>query len=200
MSNPMPSTPLFIKYSGPHTRERAWSYTNNAVTQLKEEGYPVQYLSVSIDPAVSYIVDPRSNLPRMCFTIIETELGILTVRFGAIWLESVVNYRDPDEFVTDSKEHVRKTVNRIVSEVKERYQAELDYLAKEEEETKHRRDAMATTLLTLGEEFPEYKTLLSVGTKGTLIFNFESETEDAPEIRAILEALSSAQVDLSPCE
>jgi hypothetical protein len=135
----------------------------------------------------------------MCFTVIETELGVLTVKFGAIWLESVVNYRDPDEFVTDSKEHVRKTVNRIVSEVKERYQAELDYLAKEEE-TKNRRDAMATTLLALGEEFPEYKTLLSVGTKGTLTFNFESETEDAPEIRAILEALSSAKVELPPCE
>lgn len=187
----------FIKYSGPHTRERAWLYTNSAVEQLKEEGYPIQY--VSMDPAVVHIIDPCSNLPRRCFTITETELGILTVKFGDIWLESLVSYRDPDEFVTDSKEHVRKTVNRIVSEVKERYQAGLDYLAKEEE-TKHRRDAMATTLLALGEEFPEYKTLLSVGTEGTLIFNFESETQDAPEIKAILEALSSAKVDLSPCE
>jgi hypothetical protein len=199
MPEAMFSTPSFIKYSGPHTRERAWSYTNSAVIQLEEEGFPVRYLSGSMDPAVVHIIDPRSNIPRMCFTVIETELGILTVKFGAIWLESLVNYRDPDEFVTDSKEHVRKTVNRIVSEVKERYQAELDYLAKEEE-TKNRRDAMATTLLALGEEFPEYKTLLNVGTKGTLTFNFESETEDAPEIRAILEALSSAKVEIPPCE
>lgn len=182
-------------YKDQHTRERAISYSIKAVTRLIEDGFPVRLLS-EYEPYVSYVTDPCTGMDRMCFLIIMGDGGELQVQFGSI----IGNWKESDEFTIVAMDpSIGKTVDRIVSGVKERYQAELDYLAKEEE-IKNRRDAMASTLLELVGEFPEYKTLLSVGTEGTLIFNFESETEGAPEIGAILEALSSAKVDLPPCE
>jgi hypothetical protein len=83
--------------------------------------------------------------------------------------------------------------------VRQRYQAQLDYLD-DEKKIVIRRNTMTASYLELAKEFPEYKTLLSIGTEGTLIFNFESESDGVPEIRSLLEALRAAKVNLPPCE
>ena len=186
-------------YPDRHTQERAYSYATQAVTLLVEEGIPVRMDTDMSEPYIIYVRDPCTSLDRMCFLIEMGTDGDLVIRFGSIWLGYLKNV-EPDEFsigVIDPS--IKKTVNQIVEGVKQRYQAELDYL-KKERETARRRDAMAHILLLLVAEFPEYKTLLSKGVNGTLIFNFESDTNGAPEIRAILEALRAAKLELPPCE